>query len=77
MTPQFLYRLRANLPSKDMSFRLPPALALEYVMFHEMLHLRYPVDHNGVRRRVHTLKFREAEKKFPQIKEAKELLKRL
>ena len=27
-----------------------PRLALEYVMFHEMLHLRYPVDHNGVRR---------------------------
>ena len=25
-----------------------PRLALEYVMFHEMLHLRYPVDHNGV-----------------------------
>ena len=24
-----------------------PKLALEYVMFHEMLHLRYPVDHRG------------------------------
>jgi hypothetical protein len=54
-----------------------PVLALEYVMFHEMLHLRYPVDHRGSRRRVHTKKFREAEKKFPQLKEAKEILKRL
>jgi hypothetical protein len=54
-----------------------PALALEYVMFHEMLHLRYPVDHNGSRRRVHTREFREAEKTFPQLKEAKEILKRL
>jgi hypothetical protein len=54
-----------------------PALPLEYVMFHEMLHLRHPVDHNGARRRVHTKEFREAEKKFPQLKEAKELLKRL
>jgi hypothetical protein len=54
-----------------------PELALEYVMFHEMLHLRYPVDHHGVRRRVHTREFREAEKKFPQLKEAKEILKRL
>jgi hypothetical protein len=54
-----------------------PALALEYVMFHEMLHLKYPVDHNGARRRVHTKEFREAEKKFPQLKEAKEILKRL
>ena len=52
-------------------------LALEYVMFHEMLHLRYPVDHNGARRRVHTREFREAEKQFPRLKEAKELLKRL
>jgi hypothetical protein len=54
-----------------------PLAALEYVMFHEMLHLRYPVDHNGSRRRVHTKEFREAEKKFPRLKEAKEMLKRL
>ena len=54
-----------------------PLLALEYVMFHEMLHLRYPVDHNGARRRVHMREFREAEKKFPQLKEAKEILRRL
>jgi hypothetical protein len=54
-----------------------PALTLEYVMFHEMLHLRYPVDHTGSRRRVHTREFREAEKKFPFWKEAKELLKKL
>ena len=54
-----------------------PALALDYVMFHEMLHLRYPVDHHGVRRRVHTKEFREAEKAFPRLKEAKQMLKRL
>jgi hypothetical protein len=54
-----------------------PALALEYVMFHEMLHLRYPVDHAGAKRRVHTKEFREAEKRFPLLKEAKELLKKL
>jgi hypothetical protein len=54
-----------------------PLVALEYVMFHEMLHLQYPVDHNGMRRRVHTRDFREAEKKFPRLKEAKDILKRL
>ena len=54
-----------------------PLLALEYVMFHEVLHLRYPVDHNGSRRRVHTREFRDAEKKFPRLKEAKEMLKGL
>ncbi len=54
-----------------------PRLALEYVLFHEMLHLRHPVDHRGVRRRVHTREFREAEKLFPQFREAKEILKQL
>jgi hypothetical protein len=54
-----------------------PRLALEYVVFHEMLHLRYPVDHSGARRRVHTREFREAEKRFPGVKEAREMLKRL
>jgi hypothetical protein len=54
-----------------------PALALEYVMFHEMLHLQYPVEHGRVRRCVHTREFRAAEKKFPMLKEAKEVLKKL
>ena len=52
-------------------------LGLRYVMFHEMLHLRYPVEHGPTRRCVHTREFKEAEKKFPRLKEAKELLKRL
>jgi hypothetical protein len=54
-----------------------PALALEYVMFHEMLHLRFPVDHSKTRRCVHTSEFKAAERQFPGWKEAKEMLKRL
>jgi hypothetical protein len=54
-----------------------PRLAVEYVMFHEMLHLRYPVDHKGSRRCVHTPEFKAAEKQFPQLSEAKEALKHL
>ncbi len=54
-----------------------PLLALEYVVFHEMLHLEHPVDHNGSRRRVHTREFREAERRFPDLTRAKEMLKRL
>lgn len=54
-----------------------PLLALEYVMFHEMLHLRFPVDHSRVRRCVHTKEFKEAEKTFPDFAAAKEMLKRL
>jgi len=49
-----------------------PILALEYVMYHEMLHLRFPVDHSGMRRCVHTPEFRVEEKKFPRLAAAKE-----
>jgi hypothetical protein len=54
-----------------------PKLAAEYVMYHEMLHLRFPVEHRGARRCVHTREFREAEKEFEGLREAKEILKRL
>ncbi len=54
-----------------------PKLAVEYVMFHEMLHLRHPVEHRGARRCVHTLEFKEAEKQFEDLAGARELLKKL
>ena len=52
-----------------------PRLAVEYVLFHEMLHLRFPVEHHGARRCVHTSEFKRAEKHFPELKQAKEILK--
>ena len=52
-----------------------PRLAVEYVMFHEMLHLRFPVEHRGARRCVHTREFKAAEQEFPRLKEAKQMLK--
>lgn len=54
-----------------------PRVALEYVMFHEMLHLRYPVEHKGSRRCVHTPEFKSAERQFEFLKEAKEILKKI
>jgi len=54
-----------------------PRLAVEYVMFHEMLHLRFPVEHRGPRRCVHTAEFKQAERKFEGFEQAKQLLKRL
>jgi len=54
-----------------------PRLAVEYVLFHEMLHLRFPVEHSGARRRVHTREFRQAERAFPRLAEAKLILKSL
>ena len=52
-------------------------LAAEYVLFHEMLHVRYPAEHKGSRRCVHTKTFKEAEKQFDRFREAKELLKQI
>jgi hypothetical protein len=54
-----------------------PRLAVEYVMFHEMLHLRYPVQHRGGRRRVHPPEFLEAERGFPGLADAKLAIKKL
>jgi hypothetical protein len=54
-----------------------PRLAVEYVLFHEMLHLRYPAEHRGARRCVHTGAFKEAERQFEHLREAKALLRRL
>ncbi len=54
-----------------------PRLPLDYVMFHEMLHLQFPVKHTGARRCVHTKEFKAAEATFPEIGKAKEILTRL
>jgi len=54
-----------------------PRLAVEYVLYHEMLHLRYPTLARGSRRQIHTREFRAAERQFPRLKEAQQLLKRL
>lgn len=54
-----------------------PRLAVEYVLFHEMLHLRHPAEHHGARRCVHTRAFKEDEKQFDRLREAKALLRKL
>jgi predicted metal-dependent hydrolase len=53
-----------------------PQLIVEYILFHEMLHLRYPTEHHGARRCVHTKEFKDAEKMFEQYESAKAELKR-
>ncbi len=52
-----------------------PELAVRYVLFHEMLHLRYPVQHRGAKRCVHTREFKNAEKMFEGYKDAQRELK--
>jgi len=44
-------------------------------MYHEMLHLRHPEEHCQGRRRIHTPAFQEAERRFPNLAEAKRALR--
>ena len=54
-----------------------PSYAVEYLVYHEMLHLKHPVKLNGSRRCVHPKAFQDEERLFPELDRAKELLKRL
>jgi SprT-like family protein len=54
-----------------------PACAVEYLVYHEMLHLKHPVRLGGGRRRVHTREFRAEEKLFPHLAEAQRFLRGL
>jgi len=54
-----------------------PRYVLEYIMYHEMLHLKHPVKLRGSRRCVHSAEFQAEEKSFPQLEEAKRFLRRL
>ena len=54
-----------------------PRYLVEYIMYHEMLHLKHPVEYRSHRRCVHTAEFRESERKFPYYTQANKLLKKL
>jgi hypothetical protein len=54
-----------------------PRYVVEYIVYHEMLHLKHPVKLRGTRRCVHSTQFQKEEKLFPQLDEAKQFLKHL
>jgi predicted metal-dependent hydrolase len=54
-----------------------PAYVLEYIVYHEMLHLKHPVKLRGSRRCVHSAEFQAEEKLFPRAADANAFLKRL
>jgi predicted metal-dependent hydrolase len=54
-----------------------PRFALEYIVYHEMLHLKHPVRLRGSRRCIHSAEFHAEEKLFPDLDEANAFLKRL
>ena len=54
-----------------------PRYAVEYIVYHEMLHLKHPVKLRGSRRCVHSAEFQAEEKLFPHLEEARRFLKQL
>jgi predicted metal-dependent hydrolase len=54
-----------------------PRCALEYIVYHEMLHLKHPVKLRGSRRCVHSAEFQAEERLFPELEHANAFLKRL
>jgi predicted metal-dependent hydrolase len=54
-----------------------PRYVLEYIVYHEMLHLKHPVKLRGSRRCVHSAEFQAEEKLFPRAVDANAFLKRL
>lgn len=54
-----------------------PRFVVEYIVYHEMLHLKHPVKLRGSRRCVHSAEFTAEEKLFPHLDEAKTFLRTL
>jgi predicted metal-dependent hydrolase len=54
-----------------------PRCAVEYLLYHEMLHLKHPVRVKAGRRCVHSREFQAEERLFPELEQAKAYLKKL
>jgi hypothetical protein len=54
-----------------------PRVAVEYILYHEMLHVKHPVESAGGRRRIHPPAFRAEEKLFAGYAEARAVLRKL
>ena len=54
-----------------------PQFAVEYVLFHEMLHVKHPTRRSGCSLVSHSREFREEEKRFAEFERARRILDRL
>ena len=57
--------------------RNTPSCAVEYLVYHEMLHLKHPVTVRAGRRCVHPRAFQDDERLFPELEAAKRYLRQL
>ena len=63
--------------SRILDRKVVPQVALEYVLYHEMLHVKHPVQLRETSRRVHTPEFLADERRFPGLDRAKRILQSL
>lgn len=54
-----------------------PEFVLDYVVYHELLHIVHPVEETAGRRRIHSAAFRRDERRFARWREAERWLERL
>jgi SprT-like family len=62
--------------SKSLDSADVPRFVVDYILFHEMLHIHHPTVHHNGRRYNHTPAFRRDERRFPQYQAAEEWIER-
>lgn len=62
--------------SKSLDDKKVPKYVVEFVLFHEMLHIFHPTEHRNGRRFNHTPQFRRNERKFAYFEEAENWIER-
>jgi hypothetical protein len=62
--------------SKSLDAKDVPRYVVEYVVFHEMLHIAHPTKHINGRRYNHTAAFKRDERKFAYFEEAEKWIER-
>ena len=62
--------------SRSLDARDVPRWVVEYIVFHEMLHIKHPTVHHNGRRYNHTPAFRKDERKFPHFQAAEDWIER-
>ena len=65
------------LLNRRMDHPAVPRYAVEYVLFHEMLHVKHPTRRSGCSLVSHSREFREEEKRFTEFEQARRILDRL
>ncbi len=63
--------------SKRLDRRDVPAHAVEFILYHEMLHVKHPLRAAACRLQAHSREFRAEEKRFAQYARARKVLERL